>query len=52
MFIGSTLQIDLAGNSSTVTLHATVSSSLYPGASSPVSFTVDNPVPTITRVPA
>lgn len=31
------------GSSSPVTLHATVSSSLYPGASSPVSFTVDNP---------
>jgi hypothetical protein len=31
------------GSSSAVTLHATVSSSLYPGASSPVSFTVDNP---------
>jgi hypothetical protein len=31
------------GTSSAVTLHATVSSSLYPGTSSPVSFTVDNP---------
>ena len=31
------------GSSSAVTLHATVTSSLYPGASSPVSFTVDNP---------
>jgi hypothetical protein len=31
------------GSSSAVTLHATVSSSLFPGASSPVSFTVDNP---------
>lgn len=31
------------GSSSAVTLHATVSSTLYPGASSPVSFTVDNP---------
>ena len=31
------------GSSSTVTLHATISSSLYPGASSPVSLTVDNP---------
>jgi hypothetical protein len=31
------------GSSSTLTLHATVSSTLYPGASSPVSFTVDNP---------
>ena len=31
------------GSSSAVALHATVSSSLYPGTSSPVSFTVDNP---------
>jgi hypothetical protein len=31
------------GSSSAVTLHATISSSLYPGVSSPVSFTVDNP---------
>jgi hypothetical protein len=31
------------GTSSAVTLHATVSGSLYPGASSTVSFTVDNP---------
>jgi hypothetical protein len=31
------------GSSSAVTLHATVSSTLYPGASSPVNFTVDNP---------
>lgn len=31
------------GSSSAVTLHATVTSSLYPGTSSPVSFTVDNP---------
>jgi hypothetical protein len=31
------------GSSSPVTLHATISSSLYPGASSPVTFTVDNP---------
>jgi hypothetical protein len=31
------------GSSSAVTLHATVSSNLYPGTSSPVSFTVDNP---------
>lgn len=32
-----------AGTSSTVTLHGTVASSLYPGTSSSVSFTVDNP---------
>jgi hypothetical protein len=31
------------GTASAVTLHGTVSSSLYPGSSSPVSFTVDNP---------
>jgi hypothetical protein len=31
------------GSSSAVTLHATVSSTLYPGVSSPVTFTVDNP---------
>lgn len=31
------------GNGSSVVLHATVSSNLYPGSSSPVSFTVDNP---------
>lgn len=38
------------GSSSAVTLHATVSSSLYPGASSPVSFTVDNPSSGAQRV--
>jgi hypothetical protein len=31
------------GTASPVTLHATISSNLYPGSSSPVSFTVDNP---------
>lgn len=31
------------GSSSAVTLHATVTGSLYPGTSSPISFTVDNP---------
>jgi hypothetical protein len=31
------------GSSSTVTLHATVPSTLYPGSSSAVTFTVDNP---------
>jgi hypothetical protein len=31
------------GSSSAVTLHATISSNLYPGASSPVTLTVDNP---------
>jgi hypothetical protein len=38
------------GSSSTVTLHATVSSTLYPGVSSPVSFTVDNPSSGAQRV--
>ncbi|MBS1846065.1 MAG: hypothetical protein JST53_16740 [Actinobacteria bacterium] len=31
------------GSGSSVTLHATVTGSLYPGTSSPVTFTVDNP---------
>lgn len=31
------------GSSSAVTLHATVTGNLYPGTSSPVTFTVDNP---------
>lgn len=31
------------GSSSAVTLHAAISSNLYPGSSSPVTFTVDNP---------
>jgi hypothetical protein len=39
-----------AGSSSAVTLHATISSSLYPGSSSPVSFTVDNPSSGVQRV--
>jgi hypothetical protein len=38
------------GSSAPVTLHATVTSSLYPGTSSPVSFTVDNPSPGSQRV--
>jgi len=38
------------GSGSAVTLHATVSSNLYPGTSSPVSFTVDNPSPGSQRV--
>jgi hypothetical protein len=38
------------GSSSAVTLHATISSTLYPGGSSPVSFTVDNPSPGSQRV--
>ena len=39
-----------AGSSSPVTLHATISSSLYPGSSSPVTFTVDNPSSGVQRV--
>jgi hypothetical protein len=31
------------GSASAVTLHATVNGNLFPGSSSPVSFTVDNP---------
>jgi hypothetical protein len=38
------------GSSSAVTVHATISSNLYPGGSSPVSFTVDNPSPGSERV--
>ncbi|HEU4735542.1 MAG TPA: hypothetical protein VFS48_00755 [Solirubrobacterales bacterium] len=38
------------GSSSAVTLHATIASSLYPGSSSPVSFTVDNPSSGVQRV--
>jgi hypothetical protein len=33
------------GSSSNVTLHGTVATTLYPGSSSPVTFTVDNPSP-------
>lgn len=39
-----------AGSSSAVTLHATISNSLYPGSSSPVSFMVDNPSSGVQRV--
>ncbi len=38
------------GSSSAVTLHATISSDLYPGSSSPVSLTVDNPSSGAQRV--
>jgi hypothetical protein len=38
------------GSSSAVTLHATISQTLYPGTSSPVTFTVDNPSPGRQRV--
>ncbi len=38
------------GSSAVVTLHASISSNLYPGSSSPVSFTVDNPSSGVQRV--
>ncbi len=38
------------GSSSAVTLHATVTGSLYPGSSSPVTFTADNPSPGKQRI--
>lgn len=40
---GSGTATATAGSSSALTLHGTVSSQLYPGSSSPVGFTVDNP---------
>ena len=38
------------GSSSSVTLHATISSNLFPGSSSPVTLTVDNPSSGVQRV--
>lgn len=38
------------GNSSAVTLHASVGATLFPGSSAPVSFTVDNPSSGVQRV--
>lgn len=38
------------GSSSSVTLHAGIASNLYPGSSSPVTFTVDNPASGVQRV--
>jgi len=40
------------GSSSAVTLHATITGDLYPGSSSPVEFTVDNPSSGVQRVGA
>ncbi len=40
---GSGTATGSVGSAVAMTLHGTVSSSLYPGSSSPVSFTVDNP---------
>jgi hypothetical protein len=41
-----------AGSSSAVTIHGTTGSSLFPGTSAQVSFTVDNPSPGSQRVNA
>jgi len=38
------------GSSSAVTLHASISSNLFPGSSSPVTLTVDNPSSGVQRV--
>jgi hypothetical protein len=38
------------GSSSSVTLHATITGNLFPGSSSPVTFTVDNPSSGVQRV--
>lgn len=38
------------GSSSSVTLHASITGNLYPGSSSPVTFTVDNPSSGVERV--
>jgi hypothetical protein len=38
------------GSSSAVTLHASITGNLYPGSSSPVAFTVDNPSSGVQRV--
>ncbi len=38
------------GSSSAVTLHASISSNLYPGSSSPVTLSVDNPSSGVQRV--
>ncbi len=38
------------GSSSAVTLHASIGGNLYPGSSSPVSFTLDNPSEGVQRV--
>lgn len=47
---GSGTATGSVGNAAAMTLHGTVSSSLYPGSSSPVSFTVDNPSSGAQRV--
>ena len=47
---GSGTATATVGSSSAVTLKGTVSSNLYPGGSSPVTFTVDNPSSGAQRV--
>jgi hypothetical protein len=47
---GSGTATATVGSSSAVTLHGTVSGSLYPGATSTVTFTVDNPSSGTQRV--
>jgi hypothetical protein len=47
---GSGTATATVGSSSSVTLHGTSASTLYPGTASVVSFTVDNPSPGTQRV--
>jgi hypothetical protein len=47
---GSGTATATVGSSSAVTLHGSAASTLYPGTSSTVSFTVDNPSPGTQRV--
>src|SRR6266536_2513819 len=47
---GSGTGTGTVGSSSAVTLHGSVTSNLYPGTSSSVTFTVDNPSPGQERV--
>jgi len=47
---GSGTATATAGEGTALTLHGTVSSTLYPGTSSPVAFTVDNPSSGAQRV--
>jgi hypothetical protein len=47
---GSGTATATVGSSSAVTIKGTVSSTLYPGGSSPVSFTIDNPSSGAQRV--
>jgi hypothetical protein len=47
---GSGTATGTVGSATTVTLHGNVTSNLYPGASSPVTFTVDNPSSGVQRI--